>query len=102
MFSERDQIQFEYMKDTHRRLVKNGKGLVASCVMLFSVFGILGYIGTKNFALAICIGYLPVFLTAAIAEIYNKLLMAEYHRALCNFHGDLEELKLRLNVSKLI
>ena len=102
MFSERDQIQFEYMKDTYARIVKNGKGLIASCVMLFTVFGILGYIGTKNVALAICIGYIPVFLSAAVADIQNKLLMAEYHRALCNFHGDLNELKLRLNVTKLI
>lgn len=97
MFSDREQAKFEHLQYIQRRLIAM-KSKRYELVVIFLVFFGLAYWGAENIFIAITIGWIPIVVRASAYELKRTYLSTEFNRALCEFDGDLKELKLRLRI----
>jgi hypothetical protein len=97
MFNEREQAQFEHVQYVHHRLL----ALKSSKREPFAVFVIVApliYWGTEIIGVSIAIGWIAAMIRGVADDLKRTYLLAEFNRAMCDFEGDLEEMRLRLDI----
>ena len=97
MFNEREQAQFEQIQYVHRRLLalKSGK---REPFAVFVIVAALIYWGTEIIAVSIAIGWIAAMIRSLAYDLKRTYLLTEFNRAMCDFEGDLEEMRLRLGI----
>jgi hypothetical protein len=97
MFNDREQAQFEHVQYVHIRLL----ALKSSKREPFAVFVIVAalmYWGTEIISVSIAIGWIAAMLRGVADDLKRTYLLTEFNRAVCEFEGDLEEMRLRLRI----
>ena len=97
MFNEREQAQFEHVQYVHHRLL----ALKSSKREPFAVFVIVAaliYWGTEIIGVSIAIGWIAAMIRGVADDLKRTYLLTEFNRAMCDFEGDLEEMRLRLGI----
>jgi hypothetical protein len=95
MISEREQAQFDHLQYVHSRLL----ALKVSKREPFAVFVIaaaLVYWGSGIIGVSIAIGWIASMIVAVGYDLKRTYLLTEFNRAMCDFEGDLEEMRLKL------
>lgn len=100
MFDDKDQAQFEYLQSIQKQMVEKRKHANLNLSVVFAVFCALGYVGSNSISLAIIFGAIPMLIRGVGNDIILRQLRNEHHRTLCMFEGDLEELKLKLDLAR--
>lgn len=101
MFSEREQAQFEHIQYVHNRLL----ALKSSRREHLAVFGLVAglvYWGTELIAVAVALGWIATMIRGAADDLKRTYLLTEFNRAMCDFEGDLEEMRLKLGIDGAI
>jgi hypothetical protein len=99
VFSEREQAQFEHVQYVHRQLMV-AKSTKREPLAIFIIIGGLIYYGTQVLAVAIAIAWIAAMLRGLADDLKRTYLLTEFNRAMCEFEGDLEALKLKLGIDR--
>ena len=106
MFNDKIQAQTDYLISIRKRIDSSKNYRTVHYIVLLSVFGLIGYLGTKNYYLSFVIGFVPTMIRAIGDQIILEHLRSEYFRTVCEFEGDLDlleaKLKIESNISKVL
>ncbi len=97
MFNEREQAQFEHVQYVHSRLLAL-KSSKREPLAVFVIAAALVYWGSGIIGVSIAIGWIASMIGAVGYDLKRTYLLTEFNRAMCDFEGDLEEMRLKLGI----
>lgn len=95
MFNNREQAQYDHIY----YLVKQLKVLKSNQREPFLIFFIVGgliYWGSENAVISIAIAWMGAMIRAVANDLKRTYFLTEHNRAVCDFEGDLDQLKTKL------
>lgn len=95
MFNNREQAQYDHIY----YLVKQLKVLKSNQREPFLTFFIVGgliYWGSENAVISIAIAWMGAMIRAVANDLKRTYFLTEHNRAVCDFEGDLDQLKTKL------
>ena len=100
--SDKERAQYEHIQYLQNEIFKKARHRGLNSLFLLAIFLFLGYLGTQSIPLSIVIGLLPVFIRGAADDVILTNLRTEHNKSVSEFDGDIEKLKLRLELEKSI
>jgi len=101
MFNEREQKQFEHVQYVHGRLLAL-KSSKHNSLAVFVIVAALIYWGTEIIVVSLAIGWIAAMIRGVADDLKRTYLLIEFNRAMRDFEGDLEEMRLRLQIDAVI
>lgn len=101
MFNEREQAQFERIQYVYNRILAL-KTRKREPFSIFLIVAALIYFGTEIIVVSIAIGWIAAMIKGVADDLKRTYFLSEFNRAMCDFEGDLEQMRLRLGIDGVV